>query len=134
MSQNHPCALSQTVYEMKKDDLVLSTFHCHDLYGTTPLIFSLSRSQTNTCHTEAKPVRTFLVWVRNALLPVLRCDPTDQEALCSCTTFPTVTAALNGRMSCLEFPWEALSEARHRCKVHWPPEKGQETRWLHSSH
>lgn len=44
-----------------------------------------------------------LVWVRNALLPVLQSDPICQEARCSCTTFPTVTAALNGRMSCFEF-------------------------------
>ncbi|KAM7367553.1 hypothetical protein PAMP_013842 [Pampus punctatissimus] len=27
-----------------------------------------------------------------------------RKFLCSCTTFPTVTAALNGRMSCFEFP------------------------------
>lgn len=50
----------------------------------------------------------FVLHVRNAHFPVLRCDPAAQEVLCSCTTVPTLAAALNGRMSCLKFPPEAL--------------------------
>lgn len=93
-----------------------------------PHLSLLSFSLADACHTVTKLVGVtflagaFLVWFRNALLPVLRCDPAAQEAVCSCTTFPTVTAALNGRMSCFDFPREALSEARHCGKVHWPPE------------
>lgn len=86
------------LFQVRRDDLVLSKFHCHDCYRTTSLISALPLPLRQTRHTKTKLVR-----VRNALLPVLRCDPTAQEVLCSCTTFPTVTAALNGRMSCFEF-------------------------------
>lgn len=57
------------------------------------------------CHTTMK-----LLQDRNALLPVPRCDLIAQEGLCSCAIIPTVTAALNGRMSCFRFCSEALCQ------------------------
>lgn len=76
-------------------------------------IFTSYRQTCTSCKDKTDGV-TFFAWcifvlhVRNAHFPVLRCDPAAQEVLCSCTTVPTLAAALNGRMSCLKFPREAL--------------------------
>lgn len=84
-----------------------SSFCCR----TIPFIFAVfpSHRQTHTsCKDKAGGV-TFLCSTSEMLIfPVLRCDPAAQEVLCSCTTVPTLAAALNGRMSCLKFPQEAL--------------------------
>ena len=37
-----------------KDDLLLSTFHCHDFYGTTPLISALCLSHRQTRVTQRR--------------------------------------------------------------------------------
>lgn len=111
----------------------LSPFHCHGFTGPVLFTFTFFFSHRQKRHTKMK-----LVQDRNALLPVPTCDLIAQEALCSCAIVPTVTATLNGRMSCFKFrseaPWRgSLTTGR----IHSGTKQGGNTLYwpqLHTHH